>query len=330
MPQVGKVMERKIPLWLILAGGLAYSNSFSVPFIFDDRRGIVDNPHIRQCWPLHAAFRTPSRGAVAGRPLVNFSLALNFAVSGLEVWSYHLLNLVVHLGNSLLLYGILGRTLRRILMGGDESTARVLAFAATLLWMVHPLLTESVTYVVQRTELLMGFFMLLTLFCVCRGAESSRPHAWYVGAVTACFWGMGCKETMVVTPILVLAYDSLFLSPSWRVALRRRWGLYAGLAASWAPLAFLVAHGYHHEVAGFHFPEMTPWDYAKTQCGVLLYYLRLSLWPHPLVLDYSDWPIARAAADFAVPGLVVLALLVATGFGWSYRVGASFLGVWFF
>ena len=82
-----------------------------------------------------------------------------------------------------------------------------------LLWAVHPLLTEAVTYTIQRTEVLAGLFYLLTLYCVIRGSSARRPTGWYVAAVAACALAMGSKEAAISAPLIVLLYDRVFLAP---------------------------------------------------------------------------------------------------------------------
>ena len=159
-----------------------------------------------------------------------------------------------------------------------RTAAALLGFCAALIWMVHPLQTEAVTYLIQRAESLMGLFYLLTLYCAIRGFSSMPPAttethtdsnrenakarnvkeprrsetapsasfafsrfrgqnpavAWSVVVVAACALGMGCKQVMVTAPLIVLLYDRCFIAGSFREALRRRWGLYLGLAATWA------------------------------------------------------------------------------------------------
>src|SRR5208337_2368430 len=105
----------------------------------------------------------------------NLSLALNYAVSGFDVRGYHVTNLAIHLAAALLLFGIVRRTATTFQGSRPEPTtppaATPIALAVALLWAVHPLQTESVTYVVQRAESLMGLFYLLTLYCFLRGVE---------------------------------------------------------------------------------------------------------------------------------------------------------------
>jgi tetratricopeptide (TPR) repeat protein len=323
--------QRLIPVVVIVAGLLAYHNSFTGPFIFDDVTSIRENATIRHLWPIWQPLSPPHRVPVDGRPVVILSLAINYALGGYDVRGYHVLNLIVHILAGLTLFGVVRRTLlqprQRERFG---VVANQLALAVAVLWTVHPLLTESVTYITQRTESLMGLFCLLTLYCVIRGAESTRPRVWYGLGVTACALGMASKEVMVAVPLVVLLYDWVFLASSFRDIWPRRTALYVGLAATWLILAVLVVAATPNPVVAFGIKGLTPWDYLKTEAGVIVYYLRLCFWPHPLVIDYFDWPIARSLKDALVPGIVVASLLGATAWAFRHRPRMAFLGAWFF
>jgi hypothetical protein len=248
---------------LILAGAVTavYAQTFSVPLLFDDNAGIGSNSTIRH-WST--AWWGPIRTTAAGRPIVNLSLAMNFALSGLGVWSYHAVNLAVHILAALTLFGIVRRTL---LPRRDPATAANIAFCSALLWALHPLQTEAVTYIVQRAESLMGLFYLLTLYCFIRYAEagSSRPGLWAGLSVAFCLLGMATKEVMVSAPVMVLLYDRTFLAGDFQGAWRRHRRVYAGLAATWALLPFLV-HFSHNRGGTAGFGDEVAWGkYALTQ-----------------------------------------------------------------
>ena len=263
----------------------AYCRTFGVPFIFDDLPSIVDNPSIRH---LRTAFLPPGDSTVGGRPVLNASLAVNYAVSGLAVWSYHALNVAIHALAGLVLFGIVRRTLAARMDG----SATLVGFCAALVWALHPLLTESVTYVIQRGESLMGLFLLLTLYCLIRGAASAGRAAkyWYGLSVATCLLGMGTKEVMVSAPLVALLYDRTFLSGSYREAWRRRRWVYAGLAATWLILPFLVISTHGRNGSAGYGQGVTPVAYALTQFPAIVHYLRLSFWPFPLIFDYgSAW-----------------------------------------
>jgi len=316
---------------IVLAGAAVYANSFSGPLVFDDLGSIADNPTIRQLWPIGPALHPPAGLTVTGRPLVNLSLAVNYAISGTRVWSYHALNLLVHVLAGLALFGIMRRTLAR-----EAGNSTVLALAIALLWTVHPLQTESVSYIVQRAESLMGLLYLLTLYGFIRyaGAPSSfppsHPGAWAGLTVFCCLLGMATKEVMVSAPLIVLLYDRTFVSGSWALAWRRHHRLYLSLAATWILLAWLVAAaGNRGGSAGFH--AAMPWtSYARTQLWAIVHYLRLALAPHPLVFYYGRMLrtglTIEGGLDAAAVGLLAAGTAIAL---WRWpRLG--FAGAWFF
>src|SRR5205085_8010443 len=178
---------------IVFIGALVYSNSFAGRFIFDDRV-ILEDASIRQLWPPWTAMLSPNNIA---RPVVGLTFAINYAISGLEVWSYHLLNLLIHLLAALALFGVVRRALVSERLGarfGASSTW--LAASVAVVWAVHPLQTQSVTYIVQRGESLMGLMYLATLYAVIRAAESARRR-WVVAAVVSCAIGMATKPVMV-------------------------------------------------------------------------------------------------------------------------------------
>lgn len=318
--------QRFIPLLVIAAGLLAYHNSLTGPFIFDDVDSILENPTIRRLWPIWEPL-SPRIWQVQGRPLTNLSLAINYALGGYEVWSYHVLNLAIHLLAGLTLLGVVRRTLLQPTWRGRfDTTALPLALAIAVIWTVHPLQTESVTYVVQRAESLMGLFYLLTLYCFIRGAESPSPGKWYAFSVTACLLGMASKEVMISAPVMVLLYDRVFVAGSLREAWRRRWPLYVALATTWILLGYQMVSTAR---GGGYFVNMPRETYALTQLYAIAHYLQLAVWPHPLVFDYGT----HAAASIAevVPHALIVALLLGGTLVSFWRwPSLGFVGVWFF
>jgi len=315
---------------IIAAGITAYSNSFRGPFILDDGKSIPENLHIRKIWPIWAAMKTPSDQTVSGRPVLSLSLAINYQISQKEVWSYHVVNVAIHIAAGLVLFGIVRRTLvTDRLKDRFGKVATILGLICALIWLVHPLQTQAVTYIIQRAESLMGLFYLLTLYCAIRGFASRRRTLWYSGAMVSCALGMGTKEVMATGPIMVLLYDRVFVTHSLKDTFRRHLWIYIGLAFCWVVLAVLLLSAPRAGSAGFNL-GVAPLEYAMTQCKVVLRYLKLAFWPHPLVLDYSGDPTPQSFGDFAPAGMGVLLLLVGTILGLHYRPSAGFLGAWFF
>jgi tetratricopeptide (TPR) repeat protein len=323
--------RQSIPLLIIAAGLLAYHNSFTGPFVFDAVPTIQENLTIRRLWPPWQALSPPHQAGttVEGRPIVSLSFAINYALDGLQVWGYHATNLAIHIAAALVLFGAVRRTLLQPpLRQRFGPAAQPLALAIAVIWLVHPLQTESVTYVVQRTESMMGLFYLLTLYCVIRAAESDSPKIWHILSVVSCLLGMGCKEVMVSAPLIVFLYDRTFLSGSFAEAWQRRSRLYLSLAATWILLGYLaISTGTRGGTAG---TATVPWQaYALTQSHAIAQYLRLVFWPHPLIFDYGD-ALATSAREVVPGGLLIIALLIGTIVAVRRWPSIGFLGVWFF
>jgi len=407
---------------IAVSGVAAYSNSFSGLFVYDDLTALVRNPAMRVLWPLSKALNAPRDTTLAGRPVASLTFAVNYAMAPEDAkeafaptasvpdvsrqfernaWGYHAANLGIHLLAALCLFGVVRRTLRapRVADAFTPSAAHWIAMTAATIWVVHPLTTGAVTYLVQRVESLMGLFYLATIYCAMRAASlaqsaadlraepspassewspgssrlaggeireqsewsparaerspdssgsagsgnrdhsawspgSSGPGAvplllWTGAAVLACLLGMGTKEVMVTAPLMVVAWDYLFLEGPWRDTLRGRWPLYLSLAATWIPLAWIVSLAPRAASVGIGLHGVAWWSYLATQSGVLLHYLRLVVVPWPLCLDY-EWPISASMMDVAVPGLFIVSAFALTAWAFIRRSAWSLAGVAFF
>jgi tetratricopeptide (TPR) repeat protein len=307
---------------------MAYANSFSGILVFDDLGSIRENPSIRH---LATALFPPTGGStVSGRPLLNLSFALNYAAGGESVWGYHAVNLLIHLLATLTLFGLVRRTLLTPLLAARfGANADWLALVIALVWSLHPLQTESVTYVVQRAESLAGLFFLLTVYCFARGAQAPTPARWFDASITACVCGALTKETIVAAPLLVLLYDRVFVSRSFSEAWERHRSVYCGLALGWLVVFWLVVGtGGRGGTAGFD-TSVAWWAYALKQFYAVTLYLRLTFWPQPLVLDYGT-SVAVTGAQLAGGVVVVGGLLAGTVLAFRRHPALGFLGAWFF
>jgi protein O-mannosyl-transferase len=339
--------------WLIFAAAVsialavfaAYRNSFQGAFIYDDVVSIQDNMSIRHLDKIGDVLSPPARGqTVSGRPMLNLSFAVNYALGEMDPYGYHVANLVIHILAALALFGILRRTLLLPSMAPRyERFALPFAFSVALIWAVHPLQTESVTYIVQRAESLMGLFYLLTIYCFIRGATGQHAPAgttnrasctvWYVLSAIACLLGMATKEVMLTAPLVLLLYDRTFLSGSFNQAFRQRWGLYVAMASTWALLVFLVIStgmlGHRDKDNLFD-----SWTYFCSQPGVILtHYLPLCFWPHPLcILNSLDFKFDLSVVwkEVVLWTLALGAIIGACVWGFVKRKVWGFLGICFF
>ena len=343
-----------------VAAMLAWGHGLPAPFEMDDHPSILENASIRRLWPPGWLQPPAAIGeTVGGRPVLNFTFALNHALGGLDVRGYRLVNVLIHAGAALALFGIVRRTVEwglRGRLGGDgEATPPVagtrrdaaipassndagsFALVVALLWLLHPLQTESVTYVVQRAESLCGLFILLTLYAFVRGVGpvSDRPgpansRGWLALSALFCLLAVGTKEVAVTVPVLVLFYDRTFVAGGFRAAWRARRGYYLVLASTWIVLLALVAStgGNRGGTSGLN-AEVDALAYWLTQSKAVTHYLALSFWPQPLVFEYGTFWMT-GFAEVLPYAVLVLALGLASLVALWRRPVLGFLGFWFF
>lgn len=314
-----------LPIYLALAVlcFAVYHIALPGPFIFDDENQILFNQDVRQLWPLRP-FLDESR------PIVFYSFALNYAAARFQPYTYRLTNLAIHIAAACVLYDLVRRTLR--LPSVPEryhAGAGALAAIISGLWALHPIQTSAVAYVVQRCESLMGLCYLFALYALLRGATAARGSPWYAAGTLAALLGAGSKEVIVTLPLVAALYDRAFLASTWRDIFRRRWFVYAAYLAAAGLSLFLLWNrlsSRSENTVGFGTAGVTPWEYLRSQPAVLLYYLRLVVWPDCLVLDYG-WPKAESPVEIYGLGFVIVALLLAGAVLWWKQPALGFLGL---
>jgi tetratricopeptide (TPR) repeat protein len=288
------------PLTLLILACVAHSAGLTGEWLFDD----FDTLELET-----------SRSAVSpldGRPLVAWTFAWQRRGCGAEPLPYHAFNLGVHALTTLLIWAWLFRAERRHDDGAGVIAPASLSWWAAALWTVHPLQSEAVTYITQRTELMMGcaFVALFWLFECALGANAARRLIWQAAAVLVAALGMMCKETMAVAPAVLLIYDRCLAAGSWRTVWRLRGRFYGALASSYGVLA-LSTWGARGETAGPS-AAITVGDYLLSQAAIVSDYLRLAIWPDGLCFDYGPAyaPVAAAAAPraFGLAATLLVAL----------------------
>jgi protein O-mannosyl-transferase len=311
---------------------IVYGRAWNSPFVFDDSLSILQNPSLVRLWPLMSdqqhpgPLNPPKDLPTSGRPLVNLTFALNYHFGGLDPLGYRLFNLIVHFLSAIFVALIVKRILTLDFFAERFSfTSGQLAFFSALLWAVHPLNTETVVYVTQRTELMVGFFYLATIYASLQYWTVSNPkqrYLWWTVAFLTCLAGMASKEIMVSAPLMVLLLERTFLTGSFRQAMRRSWPLYIGLAVGWLLLLLLNYDRPRAASAGFNL-AISPLFYWYSQAKILWMYFKLVIWPWPLSIHYQlpyletfgqAWPWLLATAALAIGTLALVWLRYATGF----------------
>ena len=332
----GSLTVRQAALFVAVITCVAFLNSFAGKFVLDDIQDIEHNVSLKQLFPPWDAMFVGNK--LPARPLPYLTFAIDRAIWGVRPFGYHFTNLLIHVIAALALFFIVRITLLSPRLRGRWGDRAVpLAMVIAMIWAVHPLQTQAVTYVYQRIESMTGMLCLVSLACYAQAAARAPGRgwsvAWLTGSVAAAAGAMASKESAVVLPLVILAYDWFFVAPepvaSWLHSLRGRLWYYALLASTWLLIGLQLAIQ-ATKYQEFNEKNHSPFEYALTQSGVILHYLRLAVWPVGQQLDYSSWPVATSVWQVLPALLTIVAMLAATALGTWQRRAWAWLGVVFF
>ncbi len=287
---------------------------------------IVGNAEIRQLWPPAVL------GGNSLRPLAFYSFAVNHAISGYDVWSYHALSLAVHVAAALALFGFARGALRLPRVGLGDEPASATAVAVALLWAVHPLNTQAVNYIVQRAEAMAGLASIAALHCLVRAVTAvDGGRRWQVATVLASYAALGCKEVAFTLPLTLYLFDVLVVTGSFSAPLRRRTGLYVALVAPFVlvPLVWLAVAPWRLGTLRAAPDAGSSLEYAWSQGAVISGYLRRVLWPSGLNLDHA-WDPGQHRTGTIAGAVLVGGALVVVAESVRRRAPAGWLGASFF
>ena len=341
--QISLPWTHSLVIVAILAGiaFLLYANSFQVPWQFDDRPNIVDNPSIY--------FHTFSADRLL-RLLTNsysesirffsyFTFALNFYFGGVNVFGYHLVNLLIHTITGLLVFWFVLLTLNLPSQKGRyESIGIKVAFLTSVIFIAHPVQTQSVTYIVQRMTSMAGMFYLLSMIFYIRGRLSSGKEQvfYYIGMGLSGLLSIFSKENSFVLPFFIALYEIFFFRQWEEKSLHRPMLKISLILIALGLVGFVLLGGkYLHVIEeGYQYRDFTMSERVLTQFRVVLYYLTLMIYPHPsrLNLDY-DFTISKSLFDPITTILSLILLILFIGIGlWKMKKWPllSFFIFWYF
>lgn len=335
---------------LIAAGLLIYGATLHAPFVFDGAIGIVDNPDIHvDTISYKKLVQACFSGPYAHRPLANLSFALNYYFHGLDVVGYHLINIGLHIINGLLVFLLFRITLRLNVRRQKPSPAgnppaitnNTLAGLAAILWVAHPLHTESVTYILQRMNVMAATFYLASLWCYIQGRLFTARHpqrkltagAWFIAAALAAVCAWSSKENTATLPFFILLYEWFFLAGPKN---RRRRLIEAVIAASvFGVLAMLYMGSAPLErISDLYAPKQFNMpEFILTQPRIIAFYISLLFFPQASRLNLDPgFPLSFSLFDPAITPLAIAALLLLAAAGAltikKHRL-AAFAIIWF-
>lgn len=341
---------RHPPAWLflLLSAGVViaiYSNTLRAPFVFDDIPNIRMNTHIQVTeFSADALWDAAFKSICRNRPVANISFAMNYYFHGYDLSGYHLVNIMVHILTGILFFflvrdtlGISRRQSSSVLASGAGEPAHI-AFLASLLWMVHPINTQAVTYIVQRMDSMAAMFYMLSFVCYVQGRLRERPFKgmFLAGSAVSGILAFGTKEIAVTLPLFIFVYEWFFfqdLSMSW---LKRRLPWLAGAAVIFFLLILVFTSGHPLAVisSGYEVRDFTMGQRLLTELRVVLYYLGQLVLPHPSRLSLEH-QVVMSTSLFNPPttllSLCVIALLLAAAVAAAKKERlASFAILWYF
>jgi tetratricopeptide (TPR) repeat protein len=315
-------------LIILVLGILIYSNTFNVPFAFDDITSIRNNPIIKDVGHV-----IDPQNIYDNRLIGHLTFALNYEMHELNVTGYHIFNLLIHLLNALLVYGLIVLTfktpyasvyLQKDVLRTSDPYRWIPLFAA-LLFVSHPIQTQAVTYVVQRFASLSTLFYLVSLvtYIKARGSDSSRKtrYAFFTASIISAVLAMRTKEIAFTLPVMVLLYEFMFFRGDIKKRMLYLLPLLPLLLTMFIiPVSMMLTQNGSTGIKGIDAltamagsADVSRWDYLNTQFRVIVTYIRLLFFPINQNLDY-DYPIYRT---FFTPPVFLSSLVLLGVFCWG-------------
>ena len=303
MMNLSALKRVSILLFFFIVGFVIYSNTLEAPFYFDDISAIKDNANIRATRLTeigNAGFKSSST-----RPIAFISFALNYYLHQYNLKGYHLVNIIIHILTGIFLYLFIKETLNLSLLGSKDHFLDSIAFLSAIIWLVHPLHTQSVTYIVQRCSSMAAMFYLLSLLLYVKGRlalENAKRWSWYGGSFLAGLLALGSKESAAVLPFFIFLYEWYFFQNLDRDWLKRHLKYVFGVVLLFGLIALIYLGTNPFEklnsLKDYSHNEFTLTQRVLTQFRVVIYYLSLLAYPHPsrLNLDY-DFPLSHSLID---------------------------------
>jgi len=324
-------------LVLVFAGAVAYWNSFWGVFVFDEPRNIFSVAALgwqSPGWYLAGIWEPGDRRCAL------FLMTLIYKTWGTNPVPYHALSLIIHILCGIQLFRVLYELFRNSTLSVSiTENARGLSLVTSVLFLVHPLQTDTVTHFIQFMQALMGLFYLSALYCFIRAQSSKRPRYWITAALVLCAAGFDAKPHMLAFPMFVLLLDGILYSGKFNGALRKNAAFYIGTAMITLYQMYVLSHrivgpgsdvGASQMTPNLELEErMTSMMYFLSQPRSIVHYLYLTFWPDQLCLNYA-WPVARTLGE-VVPYFVFVAVLFSVCILLlSRRSPLGLIGAWFF
>jgi tetratricopeptide (TPR) repeat protein len=316
---------REILILIIMATVVfgIYSNTLQNPFVLDDLSNIQYNSHIRLTrlnfeGIKQAGFESP----LSNRPVAYVSFALNYYIHQLNVAGYHTLNIVIHIACGICLFLLIKTTFNSPALASRSQPYTWVPFLTALIWLVHPIQTQSVTYVVQRMNSLAAMFYVLSVLLYARARQTDQPftaYAQYAGCIISGLLALGSKEIAATLPATIFLYEWYFQQDLSWIWLKRRILPIAAVLAFFTlmALSYLDFQPLDKILDSYGGRDFTVIQRVLTEFRVIVFYISLILLPHPSRLNLDHHfsvshslfdPVSTILAIGFIAGMVALAL----------------------
>ena len=358
-----KIKSLEFLLLLLLAACtfFVYTRSIKGPFVFDDTINIRDNLNIRLTkltfdGIVKAGFESPS----SHRPVANISFALNYYFSRYDTVGYHFINVLMHILTGIILFYLIKITLGLLTANNlklqyekitppdkrndsmcnstepsilastrslsPESNGLVfISFFTAFIWLVHPLQTQTVSYIVQRMNCMAAMFYLLSLLLYVKARLSNfkgKKLALFIGCILSGILSLGSKEIAATLPLFIFLYEWYFFQDiNFGWLKRNSIYLFCFLGIVTLLLFFyLGGHPIERILSSYKYRDFTLYQRVLTEFRVVIYYISLIIFPHPMRLNLlHDFTISNSFIDpttmllsfIAILGLVAAAIWLA-------------------
>ena len=316
---------------------LIYANTFNSAFVYDDKDNILENPFIRLQDIRSESLTNVFKSRSTYRPLANFSFAVNYFFHGYDVRGYHLINLTIHIITALLVFLVARQTMQLC-----ETKNPLIPFFSAVLWLVNPVHTQSVTYIVQRMNAMAAMFFMVALFFYIKarmmGAGSKGRIYRYILfclCLLSFISGLASKQIVVTLPIVLFFYEWFFFQKLSRRWLKKQiyWMLLAALVVFLLALFYMDGNPWDLLLGQYEKRGFTLAQRLLTQPRVVVYYLSLLIFPHPtrITLLY-DFSLSDGFFHPPVTSLALLAiatLLIAAIYRPDRKPLCAFVFMWF-
>lgn len=324
-----KNFDRIAFLIIAVAAALVYSNTFGSGFYFDDGYNITDNYHIKNVFRPDIIWNyNPTRF------ITLFTVAINYYLGGINVLGYHIVNIFIHILTSCAVFVFVKTTLSISTVNekSEKLNAGYIALFSALIFAVHPIQTQAVTYIIQRAASLASLFYIssVTMYAKYRLAEAKKEKSVYLFlSLGFCVLGMFTKEFVFTLPLMIIVYEFIFFYKGGRVFRKDLIPYLLTFFIIPFTIKFLSPRAIK-EVSQAS-SQITAYNYFITQFKVIVTYIRLVFWPVNQNLDYD----IAASGSFFEPVTIISFLLLAALFGLAVYLFKkekiiSFGILWFF